>query len=106
MNCTLLRFGDEMIVVDAGMGFPEESVYGVDVCIPDFEILEEYRDEITAIILTHGHEDHVGALRYILKKINVPVYTSHFTLGLAVSKLDAHGLLVDVVLPRLYTRDV
>src|SRR5215831_20105605 len=76
MNCTLLRFGDEMIVVDAGMGFPEESVYGVDVCIPDFEILEQYRDDITAIILTHGHEDHLGALPYILKKINVPVYAS------------------------------
>src|SRR5437016_2311334 len=66
MNCTLLRFGDEMIVVDAGMGFPEESVYGVDVSIPDFEILEQYREEITAIVLTHGHEDHLGALPYIL----------------------------------------
>src|SRR5213595_1635809 len=81
MNCTLLRFGDEMIVVDAGMGFPEESVYGVDVCIPDFEILEQYREEITAIVLTHGHEDHLGALPYILKKFNVPVYASHFTLA-------------------------
>src|SRR5437762_13612360 len=88
MNCTLLRFGDEMIVVDAGMGFPEESVYGVDICIPDFEILEEYRENITAIILTHGHEDHLGALPFILKKFNVPVYCSHFTAGLAESKLE------------------
>jgi len=106
MNCTLLRFGDEMIVVDAGMGFPEESVYGVDVCIPDFEILEQYRDEITAIILTHGHEDHLGALPYLLKKINVPVYASHFTLGLAESKLDEHELLNDVLLHRVEPRDV
>src|SRR5947209_6912125 len=106
MNCTLLRFDDEMIVVDAGMGFPEESVYGVDVCIPDFEILEQYRDEITAIILTHGHEDHLGALPYLLKKINVPVYASHFTLGLAESKLDEHGLLGDVLLHRVEPRDV
>ena len=106
MNCTLMRFGDEMIILDAGMGFPEESAYGVDVCIPDFEILEQYRDDITAIILTHGHEDHLGALPYVLKKINVPVYASHFTLGLAESKLDEHGLLGDVLLHRVEPRDV
>src|SRR5207244_952339 len=106
MNCTLLRFGDEMIVVDAGMGFPEESVYGVDVCIPDFEILEQYREEITAVVLTHGHEDHLGALPYILKKFNVPVYASHFTLALAESKLDEHGILGDVLLHRVEPRDV
>src|SRR5947199_3013687 len=106
MNCTLLRFGDEMIVVDAGMGLSEDSVYGVDVCIPDFEILEQYREEITAIVLTHGHEDHLGALPYILKKFNVPVYASHFTLGLAESKLDEHGILGDVLLHRVEPRDV
>ncbi len=106
MNCTLLRFGDEMLVLDAGMGFPEESAYGVDVCIPDFEILEQYRNDITAIILTHGHEDHLGALPYVLKRINVPVYASHFTLGLAESKLDEHGLLGDVLLHRVEPRDV
>jgi ribonuclease J len=106
MNCTLLRYGDEMIVVDAGMGFPEESVYGVDVCIPDFEVLEQYREEITAIVLTHGHEDHLGALPYILKRFNVPVYASRFTLGLAESKLDEHGILGDVMLHRVEPRDV
>jgi ribonuclease J len=106
MNCTLLRFGDEMLILDAGMGFPEESVYGVDVCIPDFEILEEFKQDITAIILTHGHEDHIGALPYVLKKINVPVYASHFTLGLAESKLDEHGILGDVILHRVEPRDV
>ena len=106
MNCTLMRYGDEMLVIDAGMGFPEESVYGVDVCIPDFEILEQYREEITAVILTHGHEDHLGALPYLLKKINVPVYASRFTLGLAESKLDEHNLLNDVLLHRVEPRDV
>ncbi|MFZ0749351.1 MAG: ribonuclease J, partial [Pyrinomonadaceae bacterium] len=106
MNCTLLRYGDEMLVLDAGMGFHEESVYGVDIYIPDFEILEQYRQEITAIILTHGHEDHLGALPYVLKKINVPVYASHFTLGLAESKLHEHGLLNDVLLHRVEPRDV
>jgi ribonuclease J len=106
MNCMAIRFGDEMIVVDAGMGFPEESVYGVDVSIPDFDFLEEYRDNITAIILTHGHEDHLGALPYILKKFNVPVYASHFTVGLAERKLEEHGILGDVLLHRVEPREV
>src|SRR5438045_7886926 len=101
MNCTLMRYGDEMLILDAGMGFPEESVYGVDVCIPDFEILEEFRNDITAIILTHGHEDHLGALPYVLKKINVPVYASHFTLALAESKLEQDGILGHVLVNRI-----
>src|SRR5712691_578620 len=106
MNCTLMRIGDEMLVIDAGMGFPEESVYGVDICIPDFEILEEYRENITAIILTHGHEDHLGALPFILKKFNVPVYCSHFTAGLAESKLEEHDLTGDTLIHRVEPRDV
>src|SRR5437870_8013980 len=106
MNCMAVRYGDEMLILDAGMGFPEESAYGVDVSIPDFDILEEFRDDITAIILTHGHEDHLGALPYILKKFNVPVYASHFPLGPAERKLDVHGLLGDVLLHRVEPRDV
>ncbi len=106
MNCMAVRYDDEMIVIDAGMGFPEESVYGVDVCVPDFDFLEEYRDNITAIILTHGHEDHLGALPYILKKFNVPVYASHFTAGLADRKLEEHDLLDDVLLHRVEPRQV
>ncbi|HEX8493090.1 MAG TPA: ribonuclease J [Pyrinomonadaceae bacterium] len=106
MNCMAVRYDDEMIVIDAGMGFPEESVYGVDVSIPDFDFLEEYRDNITAIVLTHGHEDHLGALPYILKKFNVPVYASHFTVGLAERKLEEHDLLGDVLLHRVDPRQV
>lgn len=106
MNCMAVRYDDEMIVIDAGMGFPEESVYGVDVCVPDFDFLEEYRDNITAIILTHGHEDHLGALPYILKKFNVPVYASHFTVGLAERKLEEHDLLGDVLIHRVEPRQV
>jgi ribonuclease J len=106
MNCMAVRYDDEMIVIDAGMGFPEESVYGVDVCVPDFDFLEEYRDNITAIVLTHGHEDHLGALPYILKKFNVPVYASHFTAGLADRKLEEHDLLSDVLLHRVEPRQV
>ena len=106
MNCMAVRYEDEMIILDAGMGFPEESAYGVDVSVPDFDFLEEYRDNITAIILTHGHEDHLGALPYILKKFNVPVYASHFTVGLAESKLEEHDLLDNVLIHRVEPRQV
>src|SRR5918999_2800601 len=106
MNCMALRYGDEMLILDAGMGFPEETAYGVDVSIPNFSFLDEYKDDITAIVLTHGHEDHLGALPYLLKKFNVPVYCSHFTAGLAESKLEEHDLLGDVLLHRVEPRDV
>src|SRR6266849_4692610 len=106
MNCMAVRYGDEMLILDAGMGFPEESAYGVDVSIPNFEFLEEFRENITAIILTHGHEDHLGALPYILKRFNVPVYCSHFTAGLAESKLEEHGLLDDTLIHRVAPRDI
>ena len=106
MNCMAVRYEDEMLILDAGMGFPEETAYGVDVCIPNFDFLEEYRDHITAIVLTHGHEDHLGALPYILKKFNVPVYCSHFTAGLAESKLEEHDLVGDTLIHRVSPRDV
>src|ERR671927_1317699 len=106
MNCMAVRYGDEVLILDAGMGFPEESAYGVDVSIPNFSFLDEYRDDITAIVLTHGHEDHLGALPYLLKKFNVPVYCSHFTAGLAESKLEEHDLLGDVLIHRVEPRDV
>jgi ribonuclease J len=106
MNCMAVRFGDEMLILDAGMGFPEETAYGVDISIPDFSFLDEYSDDITAIVLTHGHEDHLGALPYLLRKFNVPVYCSHFTAGLAESKLEEHDLLGDVLLHRVEPRDV
>jgi ribonuclease J len=106
MNCMALRYDEEMILLDAGMGFPEEAVYGVDVSVPDFEFLEEYREFITAVILTHGHEDHIGALPYLLRKFNVPVYASHFTVGLAERKLEEHEMLGDVLLHRVDPRQV
>src|SRR6266699_3282085 len=106
MNCMAVRYEDEMLILDAGMGFPEETAYGIDVCIPDFAFLEEYRDDITAIVLTHGHEDHLGALPYILKRFNVPVYCSHFTAGLAESKLEEHNLTDNTLIHRVEPRDV
>src|SRR5215207_1224422 len=104
-NCMAVRYGDDMILVDTGMGFPAESAYGVDVEVPDFEFLEEYRDQIAAVVITHGHEDHIGALPYVLKKFNVPVYASHITMGLIEYKLEEHGLLSDVLLHRVEPRD-
>ncbi len=106
MNCMGIRYGDEMIIVDAGMGFPEETPFGVDISIPNFDFLEEYRDDLTALILTHGHEDHVGALAYILKKFNLPVYGSRFTLALAEKRLEEFRMLDDVLLHRVQANDV
>src|ERR687889_198393 len=100
-----VRYGDDMILVDTGMGFPAETAYGVDVEVPDFDFLEEYRDNIVAVVITHGHEDHIGALPYVLKKFNVPVYASHFTMGLIEYKLEEHELLDDVLLHRVEPRD-
>ncbi len=106
MNCMGIRYGDEMIIVDAGMGFPEEAPYGVDISIPNFDFLEDYRADLTALILTHGHEDHIGALPYFLKKFNIPVYGSRFTLSLAEKRLDEHNLLDEVLLHRVRANDV
>ena len=104
-NCMAVRHGDDMILIDTGMGFPEESAYGVDVEVPNFEFLEEFRENIIAVVITHGHEDHIGALPYVLKKFNVPVYASHFTMGLIEYKLEEHGMLSDVMLHRVEPRD-
>ncbi|MEP6900147.1 MAG: ribonuclease J [Actinomycetota bacterium] len=106
MNCMGIRYDDEMIIVDVGMGFPEESPYGVDISIPNFDFLDEFRDNLTALILTHGHEDHIGALPYFLKKFNLPVYASRFTLALTEKRLDEHKMLDDVLLHRVKPNDI
>ncbi|CAN5189248.1 ribonuclease J [soil metagenome] len=106
MNCMGIRYGDEMIVVDAGMGFPEETPFGVDISIPNFDFLEEHKDDLTALILTHGHEDHIGALPYFLKRFNLPVYSSRFTLALAEKRLEEHDLLDSVLMHRVEANDV
>ncbi len=101
-----IRYRDEMIIVDAGMGFPEETPFGVDISIPNFDFLEEYRDDLTALVLTHGHEDHIGALSYILRKFNLPVYASRFTHALAEKRLEEHKMLDDVLLHRVKANDI
>lgn len=92
MNMMAMRCGGEAIIIDAGMGFPEEDAPGVDIVIPDFSFIDDYRDEISAIVLTHGHEDHIGAVPFLLKEVNVPVYGTHLTLALLENKLQEHGL--------------
>jgi ribonuclease J len=92
MNMMAMRYGGEAIIIDAGMGFPGEDLPGVDIVIPDFSFIEDYRDEIVALILTHGHEDHIGAVPFLLKEINVPVFGTHFTLALLANKLQEHGI--------------
>ncbi|MGI8469148.1 MAG: ribonuclease J [Pyrinomonadaceae bacterium] len=101
MNCMGIRYGDAMILVDAGMGFPEETPYGVDISIPNFDFLEEYKDNLIALVLTHGHEDHIGALPYFLKRFNLPVYGSRFTLALCEKRLTEHEMIDDVLLHRV-----
>jgi len=92
-NMTVYSYGDQMVVVDAGLMFPEEEMLGVDIVIPDITYLEENHDKIAAIILTHGHEDHIGALPYVLRRIDVPVYGTPLTLGFVSNKLSEHHLL-------------
>ena len=93
MNCTALRWQDEIIVIDAGLMFPEEELLGVDIVVPDISYLTENREKVRAIVLTHGHEDHIGGLPWILSELNVPVYGTEFTLALVEGKLDEHHLL-------------
>lgn len=97
-NMFVLAYGEECIVLDAGLKFPEEGMHGVDIVIPDTTYLTENRDKIKAIILTHGHEDHIGALPYIIQELQVPVYGTRLTLGLLEAKLVEHGLLNEVEL--------
>jgi ribonuclease J len=92
LNCTALRSGRDLLVVDAGLAFPEEQVLGVNIVIPDFSYLVAHASEVRGIILTHGHEDHIGAVPYLFEKVRVPIYGSDFTLGLLARKLREHSL--------------
>ena len=93
MNCMAVRWGEDIIVIDAGLMFPESELLGVDIVVPDISYLTENRHRIRAIILTHGHEDHIGALPWILSELNVPVWGTEFTLAYVEDKLEEHELL-------------
>ncbi len=95
MNCMAIRWGDDIVVVDAGLMFPEAELLGVDIVVPDISYLTENRQRVRGIVLTHGHEDHIGGLPWILSELNVPVWGTEFTLAYVEDKLDEHGLLDD-----------
>ena len=98
MNMMVLRYGDDIIVIDAGMMFPESELLGVDLVIPDITYLKQNREHVRAIVLTHGHEDHIGALPYILRDLDVPIYGTRFTLALVKKRLEEAGLLQSATL--------
>src|SRR5258707_7785509 len=95
MNCMAVRYGDDIIVIDAGLMFPESELLGVDIVVPDITYLLQNRDKVRGIVLTHGHEDHIGALPWVLTELRVPVFGTEFTLALVENKLEEHGLLED-----------
>ena len=105
-NITAIEYEDEIIVIDCGIAFPDEDMYGVDLIIPDITYLINNRKIVKGFFLTHGHEDHIGALPYILKQLNVPVYGTKLTLGLVKSKLEEHNILNESTLINVEAGDM
>lgn len=104
-NLTAFEFDKDIIVLDCGIAFPDEEMLGVDLVIPDISYLIKNKDKVKAVVLTHGHEDHIGSLPYFLKEINVPVYGTRLTLGLVELKLKEHNLLSETTLNKVYPGD-
>ena len=105
MNCLALRWEDDIIVIDAGLMFPESELLGVDIVVPDITYLIENKQHVRGIILTHGHEDHIGGLPWILNELKVPVYATEFTLAYVEGKLEEHGLLDDTELIEIVPKE-
>lgn len=96
-NLTAFEYNNTIMIVDCGMSFPEDDMYGIDIVIPDFDYLVENSSKVKGMILTHGHEDHIGAIPYLLKRINTPIYGTRLTLGLVKNKLEEHNLSADLI---------
>ena len=105
LNMTVLEYGDDIIVIDAGLMFPDAEMLGVDIVIPDFSYLLENRNKVRAVVLTHAHEDHIGALPFLLKELKVPIYGTKLTLGFVKEKLREHGLDAEAELIIVKPRD-
>ncbi len=105
-NITAIEYKNDIVVIDCGLKFPEEDMFGIDLVIPDISYLLKNKDKIRGIFLTHGHEDHIGALPYVLRQLDVPVYGTKLTLGIVETKLKEHGLLSSTELIRVKPRDV
>ncbi len=105
MNCLALRYGDDIIVIDAGMMFPDAELLGVDIVTPDFTYLEQHREMVRGLLLTHGHEDHIGAVPFLLSEIKVPVYGTEFTLALVERRLEEHEMADQARLNRVKPGD-
>ncbi len=105
-NITVIECDDEIIVIDCGIAFPDEEMYGVDLIIPDITYLKNNEKKIKGIFLTHGHEDHIGALPYVLKEINVPLYGTKLTIGIVKTKLEEHNVLAEAKLNNVEPGDV
>ncbi len=103
-NLTIFEYKDQIIILDCGMSFPEDDMFGIDIVIPDFTYLEDNKEKILGLFLTHGHEDHIGAVPYLLKKIDVPIYATKFPMGLIKNKLREHKL--DATLNEISPGDV
>ena len=96
MNITAFEYEDSIVVVDCGLSFPEDDMLGVDLVIPDITYLKNNADKVKGFVITHGHEDHIGALPYVLKELNVPVYATKLTMGIIENKLTEHNLIHNV----------
>ena len=105
-NLTAIEYKNDIVVIDCGLKFPDEDMFGIDLVIPDITYLIKNKEKVSGIFLTHGHEDHIGALQYVLKQLNVPVYGTKLTLGIVETKLKEHGLLSSTELIRVKPRDV
>lgn len=93
MNITAFEYEDSIVVVDCGLAFPEDDMLGIDLVIPDVTYLKDNISKVKGFVITHGHEDHIGALPYVLKEINIPIYTTKLTMGIIENKLKEHNLL-------------